>query len=176
MATPVRPRVVPITSTKSTSMQEILDDPRYQNALFVFSDTVFDHFSSDADEGEFPGLRPYNRHGLHAMYPRSAGIPVMWDSMSYDYEYFEGGDQTAYSKIDQALDEIRHLIQKHQYPMLVFFGTKPEEAAPHLEESSDRYFSRHRPLFATAVIDRGVRRYITRRLYALGDYSHVVEE
>ncbi len=125
----------------------------YKDALFIFNDNVEDH-KSDVIGGGNAIIRPFNKYGLHSEYPRSAGIPTGQGSTG-----FKTLDEATKKHIDDAVDEIKALIQKHHYQRVYF--------------SSDREGGLGTAIFTVGV---EVRAYILQQILALEPPTIILSE
>lgn len=119
--------------------------------LLVYLDVSPDYQFED-DPLRLNKLRPYNRYGRHARYPRSAGISIMRRRPDGCLIYIQKLDEPGVLKsLNTDLDSIRTLITRHKYSKIYFpaIGDYP------------------RPIIASYLIGEEVRNYITDALYSM---------
>jgi len=125
----------------------MIERDQYKDALFIFNDNVRDHNTADVGAGNAI-IRPYNKYGQHKKYPRSAGI-----STGYRGIGFETLDAKTKKIIDDEVEEIKALIQEHNYKRIYWSSTDIE--------GSDLGTSEF-------TVNDKVRRYIVEKINELG--------
>ena len=154
------PNIIPVEFKQSGiygDFSAMINDSKYERSLFLFNDNVEDHETAIRGGGNAV-IRPYNRYGKHADYPRSAGIPSGFSRKSGGFASLTLRNRRI---IDCAIDEIRELQETHGYDSIYF--------------SSDTSCVKGPPLIGTAIFRIGddVRRYITDQIYSLGDCESI---
>lgn len=96
----------------------MIKQSKYNDSLFIFNDDEERHKKCIEGRGNAI-IRKYNRHSIYFP-PRSAGIPT--GTMK------RGGYNSLTSRvkfeIDQSLNEIKELIEKHNYKRIFYSSTK----------------------------------------------------
>ncbi len=136
----------------------MMDQPVYDDTLFIFNDNVEFHNSNVRGRGNAV-VRPFNRY-RDASFPklRSAGIPTGY---MYGDRGFSALDVPTKTIIDAAVLEIQVILYKIHYDTVVYAGDKIKTVA--LEDG------RVVPLLGTKlfVVDDAVLTYITREIWNL---------
>lgn len=152
-------RLIAISVANSVSM--LLES--YPDTLFIFPDTVFDHHSADSSnfdkhhQATGEDFRPFNRHGNCKSRPRTAGIPIKWDPIQFEDDYFEFLDDDCKKQIDLAIAEIKDLVIKHKYKQLGVLSTNAQDKKP----------------FTFEGLGKGVRNYINQQLKTVDVFGAV---
>jgi hypothetical protein len=93
----------------------MIEQPKYEKALFLFNDNIEHHFSYRKGAGNAV-IRTYNKYNLNLKIPKSAGIPTG----SIGKGGFKSLTEDVKTKIDQAFDEIYELIKLYKYEKIIY--------------------------------------------------------
>ncbi len=92
--------------------------PAYTNVLFIFNDNEEFHDTCRTGRGNAI-IRKYNKHNEFQKKPKSAGIPTGTLALG-GYTQL---DTHVIKKVDQAIEEIRELINQHNYNAIFYSVT-----------------------------------------------------
>lgn len=129
----------------------MIENPEYNNSLFIFNDNVLDHKTSRRGAGNAV-IRPYNIYGKYSSYPRSAGIPTGHSRWQGGYKCLT---DEARDEITDAVKDIEEITEEHDYGRL-FFSSQPKMGT-------------EKQMLATSIFKIGedVREFITDLIYGL---------
>lgn len=117
---------IQIYGTKFTKRGQIGDfdwmiqQPNYQNSLFIFNDNEEHHMSMRRGAGNAV-IRPYNKYNSNITIPLSAGIPT-GTMLRGGYNFLTSDAQNV---IDNSIKEIIELIKLHEYDS-IYYSVGPD--------------------------------------------------
>jgi hypothetical protein len=158
-----RPQIKPVIylNQENPDLDRMIYSYKFREAMFVFADNLLDY--QTANSGPLNDtLRTYNVFDpKHYFFPRSFGIPLgysLWMSFQSLEDKIDG-DRTVRDLIDDEIQILFYLVDRHKHSQLIFLAQPGDHPGD---------YPILRPRYAT--VPREILNYVSKKIYALGDY------